>query len=133
MIKPIDPQLIIFARELRKNATDAEQFLWQILRARRFAGYKFRRQHPIAHYFVDFYCHELGLVVELDGGQHANEENRGNDEQRTACLNTLGLKVIRYWNHDVLNESEALLTHLWQSIQQMNSAKMSGSMQDLQD
>lgn len=63
----LDPQLLEFAKNMRTNATDAEHFMWQLLRARRFMNLKFRRQHVIKPYIVDFYCHEIGLVVELDG------------------------------------------------------------------
>lgn len=70
MNKKFDPQLLQFAKSMRHTATDAENFMWQILRAKRFMNLKFRRQHVIEPYIVDFYCHEIGLVVELDGSQH---------------------------------------------------------------
>lgn len=66
IIKMIDPQLLEFAKTMRSNATDAENLMWQLLRAKRFMNLKFRRQHVIAPYIVDFYCHELGLVINLD-------------------------------------------------------------------
>ena len=67
---PLDSELLSFARKLRKEATDAEQFMWRLLRNRRFYGFKFRRQHSAGKYALDFYCHEARLGVELDGGQH---------------------------------------------------------------
>ena len=65
----LDPQLLEFAKTMRHNATDAENLMWQLLRAKRFMNLKFRRQHVIKPYIVDFYCHEIGLVIELDGRQ----------------------------------------------------------------
>ena len=72
----IDPQLLAFAKTMRHNATDAEALMWQVLRAKRFMGLKFRRQHVIKPYIVDFYCHEIGLVIELDGSQHGTDEGK---------------------------------------------------------
>ena len=74
---------------------------------------KFRRQHVIAPYIVDFYCHELCLVIELDGGQHNTEDGRAYDAERTKFLEALGLKVVRYWNNNVLGNTEAVLLDLW--------------------
>ena len=70
----IDPQLLVFAKSMRHTAIDAESLMWQLLRAKRFMNLKFRRQHVIKPYIVDFYCHEIGLVIELDGGQHGNDD-----------------------------------------------------------
>ena len=109
----IDPQLLEFAKTMRSNATDAEHLMWQLLRAKRFMNLKFRRQHVIKPYIVDFYCHELGLVIELDGGQHNTEDGRAYDAERTKFLEALGLKVVRYWNNDVLGNTEAVLMDLW--------------------
>jgi very-short-patch-repair endonuclease len=89
-----------FARKLRHNGTDAERALWFHLRDRRLGGLKFRRQHPIGPYTVDFACVEAGLVVELDGGQHL--EARSRDAARTAFLESRGWRVIRLWNHEAL-------------------------------
>ena len=74
MNKKLDPQLLIFAKSLRHTATDAEQLMWQVLRAKRFMHLKFRRQHVIKPYIVDFYCHEISLVIELDGSQHGMDD-----------------------------------------------------------
>ena len=95
----LDPQLLEFAKIMRQNATDAEHLMWQLLRAKRFMNLKFRRQHVIAHYIVDFYCHELGLVIELDGSQHSTHDAIEYDAERTKFLEALGLTVVRYWNH----------------------------------
>ena len=94
------------ARNLRKSMTDAEQALWQRIRLNQL-HVKFRRQTPIGRYFVDFYCHECALVVELDGSQHMDQVEY--DEQRTLFLQSLGLRVIRFWNNDVLLNIEVVL------------------------
>ena len=109
----LDPQLLEFAKIMRQNATDAEHLMWQLLRAKRFMNLKFRRQHVIAPYIVDFYCHELGLVIELDGSQHGTGDAIEYDTERTKFLEVLGLKVERYWNHDVLGRTDVVLEDLW--------------------
>ena len=109
----IDPQLLEFAKTMRTNATDAEHLIWQLLRAKRFMNLKFRRQHVIALYIVDFYCHELGLVIELDGSQHGTNDAIEYDAERTQFLEALGLTVVRYWNHDVLGRTDVVLEDLW--------------------
>lgn len=75
---------------------------------------KFRRQHVIQPYIVDFYCHEIGLVIELDGGQHGMDDAIEYDAERTKFLEALGLTVVRYWNHDVLGRTDVVLEQLWQ-------------------
>lgn len=109
----LDPQLLEFAKAMRSNATDDEHLMWQLLRAKRFMNLKFRRQHVIAPYIVDFYCHELGLVIELDGSQHGTDDGKEYDAERTTFLEALDLKVVRYWNHDVLKNTESVLGDLW--------------------
>ncbi len=109
----LDIQLLEFAKTMRTNATDAENLIWQLLRAKRFMNLKFRRQHVIAPYIVDFYCHELGLVIELDGSQHNTEEGRAYDVERTKFLEALGLKVVRYRNYEVLEQTDVVLEDLW--------------------
>jgi adenine-specific DNA-methyltransferase len=94
-----------FARTLRRNATDAEGKLWQLLRGRRLGGIKFRRQATVGCHVVDFLCAEKRLVVELDGGQHSPER----DAARTARLEALGYRVIRFWNNDALGNTDAVL------------------------
>jgi very-short-patch-repair endonuclease len=93
------------ARELRQGGTDAEQKLWHRMRAGQLNGLKFRRQHPIPPYIVDFYCDAKNLVVELDGSQH-NEEV---DHVRTRFLESRGLKILRYWDNEVLQQMDAVL------------------------
>jgi very-short-patch-repair endonuclease len=88
------------ARSLRDRSTEAERKLWSRLRDRRLMGYKFRRQVPRGRYVVDFLCAEAGLVVEIDGGHHADQRLEA-DRRRTAELERLGLKVLRFWNVDI--------------------------------
>ena len=108
----LNPKLLEYAKSMRHDATDAEQLMWQLLRAQRFMNLKFRRQHVIEPYIVDFFCHELDLVVELDGGQHNTDEGVAYDNGRTQFLEALGIKVIRYWNDDVLNQTDVVLADL---------------------
>jgi len=99
------------ARALRRGDTGAEARLWNALRARRLGGWKWRRQVPNGPFILDFLCVEAGLVVELDGGQHA--EQAAYDARRTAYLERQGLQVLRFWNSDVLtNRDGACLTIL---------------------
>lgn len=106
---------------MRSQATEAEDLMWQILRARRFMGLKFRRQHVIAPYIVDFYCHELGLIIELDGSQHNTRDGLEYDSQRTQFLEALGFRVVRYWNHEVLGNTKVVLTDLWNIYNELKS------------
>jgi very-short-patch-repair endonuclease len=101
------------ARNLRKNSTNAEKHLWYHLRAHRF-GYKFKRQVPINRFIVDFACLEKHLIVELDGSQH--QDNQVYDDQRTIVLNQLGFQVLRFWNHDVLMNTEGVLEAIRQAL-----------------
>jgi very-short-patch-repair endonuclease len=98
------------AKALRQQMTDAERCLWQQLRAHRFMGLKFKRQKPLGHYIVDFMCFEAGLVVELDGGQHA--EQVAYDQRRDAWLQEQGFTVLRFWNHEALLQTNAVLEQL---------------------
>jgi very-short-patch-repair endonuclease len=93
------------AKKMRSAATDAEHRLWQILRAKRFDGYKFRRQVPVDHYIVDFLCPARRLVVELDGGQHAGSAG---DLRRDAYLRAQGFQIIRIWNNELFTNEEGV-------------------------
>jgi len=104
------------ARELRKNQTDAEQLLWGLLRDRSFANKKFRRQHPIGRYILDFYCHEAQLAIELDGGQHNETSAKRYDAERSQFLTQQGIHVIRFWNNEVLQQTDAVLESLWNTL-----------------
>lgn len=93
------------ARVLRKTMTDAERKLWLALRGRQLGGAKFRRQHPLGPYVLDFYCEESQLVIEVDGMQHVPVR----DAARTAWLEAHGRRVLRFWNHEVLQQLPAVL------------------------
>ena len=100
------------ARTLRSNSTDVERELWYHLRARRMQGIKFRRQHPIPPYTVDFYCDAAKLVIELDGSQHSDARDRA----RTEFLQRRGLNVIRFGNFEVLEDRTAVLEAIWKIV-----------------
>ena len=95
------------ARELRKNLTDAERKLWKYLRRKQIEGHRFRRQVPIGPYYVDFLCLERRLVIEVDGGQHADRQ--AEDAKRTAWLESQGFRVLRCWNNEVLQNFEGVV------------------------
>lgn len=96
------------AKFLRKNQTDVERRLWYVLRNRQLSGYKFRRQHPFLPYVVDFVCLECKLVIEVDGGQHADTATQ--DKVRTIFLQDLGYRVLRFWNNEVIENLDGVLT-----------------------
>ena len=103
------------AKELRTAATDAERKLWSLLRNRGLNGHKFRRQHPIGPFVADFACVESRLIVEADGGQHS--ENAA-DERRTTWLNAQGWRVIRFWNDDILKNSDGVYDQVLRALQE---------------
>ena len=103
------PELVQQAQALRKKATPAEQMLWEALRSRRFKGLKFRFQHPVETFVLDFYCPACKLVLELDGGIHENPEVAVHDALRTAWLETNGYRVIRFRNEDVYTNLPGVL------------------------
>ena len=103
-------------RILRHNRTDAEQVVWRMLRGRQVSGFKFRRQHPFGDYILDFVCLEILLVIEIDGGQH--QEQLSADELRTQTLLKAGFRVIRFWNNEVLQETEAVKEHIYNIMQE---------------
>ena len=102
------------ARARRQGQTDAEILLWSKLRGRQVRDLKFRRQHPIGPYFADFACLEIGLVIELDGGQHAEDDAGSYDQKRSSDMAALGFQTLRFWNNDVLGKTEAVLEKVWQ-------------------
>ena len=110
-----NPRLLRNARQLRNRMTDAEQCLWQHLRDRRLNGYKFRRQQPIGNYIADFVCIRPKLIVEADGSQH--DEQRAYDETRSENLRALGFHILRFWNHDILQQTEAVLTVILNTLE----------------
>lgn len=106
------------ARNLRKNQTDAEQKLWGLLRSRQLQGYKFRRQFPIEPYIVDLACFRQRLIVEADGGQHADSTT---DIVRTAEIEKQGWHIIRFWNHEILENSDGVLRVILSELERHQS------------
>jgi len=102
-----------FAKALRQNMTDAEQLLWRHLRAHRLNGQKFRRQQPIGPYVVDFVHLGAKLIVEADGGQHSQSES---DVVRDEWLTSQGFKIMRFWNNDILSNTDAVLTAILDAL-----------------
>jgi very-short-patch-repair endonuclease len=106
----MDDPLLNNAKTLRSNQTEAENRLWYYLRAHHFMGLKFKRQKPIGRYIVDFVCLERRLIIELDGGQHA--EQVAYDQQRDAWLVNQGYTVLRFWNNDVMQQLDGVLEEI---------------------
>jgi very-short-patch-repair endonuclease len=103
------------ARQLRRNPTDVERLLWQRLRFWQVDGHKFRRQQPLGVYIVDFVCFQKRLIIELDGGQHAQEANY--DAGRDAWLRDQGFTILRFWNNDVLKNIDGVMTMIRTKLQ----------------
>mgnify|MGYP002277152723 CR=1 FL=1 len=115
LMKTHKHRLTGIARELRANSTDAELLLWKHLRNRQLGGYKFRRQLPVGSAIADFLCIDAMLIVELDGGQHADQFAA--DSVRTARLEAAGYKVIRFWNDQVLTQTEEVLAEILRNLE----------------
>jgi very-short-patch-repair endonuclease len=109
-----------YAKNLRKQSTDTEQHLWYYLRANRL-GFKFKRQVPLGAYIVDFVCFEKHLVVELDGGQHLN--NQIYDENRSDWLKAHGFKVLRFWNNEVLQQTASVIDVILNTLTENNPSQ----------
>ncbi|MBI1965221.1 MAG: methionine--tRNA ligase, partial [Betaproteobacteria bacterium] len=124
---PVPDDLLLAARKLRQEQTDAEQLLWALLRNRHFGSAKFRRQHPVVtpegrKYVLDFYSHECKLAIELDGAQH--QDRKQEDEARTNILSTQGIKVIRFWNNDILQQTASVLEAIWNEIMEKSPSPL---------
>src|SRR5439155_1700901 len=98
----------------RTHPTDAEALVWSKLRNRAFEGFKFRRQVPIGRFVADFVCYDRKLIIELDGGQHA--QSKYYDEGRTTWLNEQGFRVIRFWNHEALSDWDTVESAIWTAL-----------------
>ena len=110
--QPLTPR----ARQLRRSQTDAERKLWYMLRSRQLNGAKFRRQHPVGSYVVDFADVEDKFIIEVDGGQHNEDSAKKRDAKRTAQLRAAGFTVVRFWDNEVLADVEAVLTRIAQVL-----------------
>ena len=98
-----------YAKQMRKNPTEAEEILWRRLKNKQLADLKFRRQHPVDRFIADFYCHERKLVIELDGSIHDYDEQTDLDKGRTETLNEFGIKVLRFKNKEILDDVEEVI------------------------
>lgn len=106
------PEIFQRGRELRKEMTSAEKILWDALRGKKLNGLRFRRQHPMSRFILDFYCHEKRLVIELDGEVHDSKEVIERDESRTIAIGQLRLKVIRFKNEEVLDDLDKVIERI---------------------
>lgn len=113
---PIPTHLLEVARQLRKTMTNAEQLLWECLRKKQLDGYRFRKQHPIGAYVLDFFCASEKLAIELDGAQHGTAEGLAKDAQRTAWLEEQGIRVLRFWNAEVMEDIGGVLGRVWEAL-----------------
>jgi len=104
------------AKMLRKNLTEEEKMLWQYLKRNPKEGYRFRKQHPIYQYVVDFYCHKARLAIEIDGPDHQEQDKKIIDETRTEELNNLGIRVIRFTNEEVRYKIEKVYEVIKQNL-----------------
>jgi very-short-patch-repair endonuclease len=111
------------ARLLRKKATEPERILWRRLRNRNFAGYKFRRQHPLGDYILDFYCPGAKLAIELDGSGHNYRAGQIRDRTRSEFLACHGIVVLRFWNHQVRQELDSVLQAIWFALEERQLQK----------
>jgi very-short-patch-repair endonuclease len=112
-------ELFPLALKMRKNPTEAERVMWRILRKFCQSGIPFRRQHPIEFYIADFYCHNLRLVIEVDGEIHTEKENQSHDDGRTG---EIGIKVIRFTNSQVLHESEMVIEKINNTLKELTTS-----------
>ena len=106
---------------LRINQTKPEIVFWRLLRSRRLDGFKFRRQQPIGPYILDFFCPEARLAIELDGGGHNSDEKRQYDEQRTRFLKSSGIHVLRFWNNQIFQQTDAVMSVIYDFLEKIRS------------
>ena len=106
------------ARALRRKPTWAERLMWSWLRDRRFSAYKFRRNHPCGIYFLDFYCREASLSIELDGGQHGFPDHQAHDAERTTFLASMVIKELRFWNGQLQREKQFVRGVIFNALQE---------------
>lgn len=113
----MDPTMIGKARELRKNMTKSEQKLWQYIRKKEIMGTRFRRQHPIDRFILDFYCHAAKLVIEVDGEYHNEEDQHQYDEGRAHELKEMGSDIIRFTNDEVESSIDKVIDKIKEKLQ----------------
>ena len=123
----IPRNLLKNSRELRKEQTSQEQLLWKYLRGRRFEDFKFRRQHSMGSYILDFYCPTAKLAIELDGGQHNLESQKKYDQARERFLAQNGIRVLRFWNIDFTKDFSLILEEIYSALKQSSDKGSPGS------
>ena len=116
LLLPYDKKLKARARELRKNMTEAESFLWQRIRRKQLKGRQFYRQKNIGNYIVDFYCPSARVIVELDGGQHYTQEGIRRDQVRDKSLESLGFTILRFSDREVFKNIEGVLERIFEHL-----------------
>lgn len=105
-----------YPRQLRKNMTGVEMLLWSKIRGKQLKSYQFYRQKPIGNFIVDFYCPKRNLIIELDGGQHYSEEGKIKDEYRNNFLESIGLRVLRFSDREVIEDIGGVLEKIWSNL-----------------
>jgi very-short-patch-repair endonuclease len=121
------PDLFNLAKEMRKNTTQAERVLWNILRKYRIKGFLFRQQHPIYIFIADFYCHKIKLVIEVDGEVHFNGEAEEHDDGRSGVMEKFGIKIIRFTNEQVLCNQDIVIQQINEFITREASPALLGA------
>jgi len=114
--KLLGKKLVNLARNLRKRQTDAENLLWRHIRYKQLLGMRFRRQHPIGNFIVDFVCLDQKLIIELDGDQHGFPGEKNQDQERDSWLQKEGFKLLRFWNNEVLQNLEGVIDTIIENI-----------------
>lgn len=122
MWKGASKETFLKAQALRNNMTESEKMLWERLSNSQLEGFKFRRQHPILFYIVDFYCHALLLVIEIDGEYHNTEKQRIKDDERTELLKSNKITVIRFTNDEVINNIDKVIKEIVDTIHHLKNA-----------
>lgn len=120
------PELFRHAQEMRKNPTESEKRMWNILRKFRPEGYIFRRQHPVDIFIADFYCHKLKLIIEVDGDVHNSEQSKEYDNGRSGELEKYGLNIIRFTNDQVLKDPDNVTLQIKNFINKQTSPSPPG-------
>ncbi len=105
-------------RQLRKKETWAEKLLWSWLRGRHFSGYKFRRQHPVGRYYLDFFCEEARLSIEIDGSGHGHPEQQLHDAERKNFLTSQGIQELRFWNSHLRRNAQSIRDTIFRELQE---------------
>ena len=116
-------QIFQYADELRKNMTEAEKIIWERV-CKNQLGVRIRRQHPIWKFIADFYCHEIKLIIEIDGGIHLSSEKKEYDISRDITLNDLGIEIIRFTNDQVINETSKVIEEIKRTIEALKQQKI---------